>query len=307
MINEANTLSLFFVNYNNSNIPPIHIKGMAETLINHHQASDLEIRQLIENVEDTQLRMLFKYQYLTLGRISEVAGKYMPHRDDHTFPEVEGEEFVMFIVKTAKRKGRMRPCARPLSTEYDPWAREVLDYIESGDEYPFMLHKNHATSKTYAMNAARGMFKGLWWPMIDYTRSSERKYIEDWVVAEATKWDKKGFQQRLVVFPDGMRGWTKYPDIVTFGMKIEERWNPCTSHVIRKRGIMTLMNDYDFSGTNIAYFSGWTLGSQQDGTPPMLKTYMHMDLRVSKEAIPNLERQAKTYMKKLLIPYKLFI
>ena len=274
----------------------------------YHQASDLEIRQLIEDVKDTKYRMLFKYQYLTLGRISEVAGKYMPHRDDHTFIEVDGEEFVMFIVKTAKRKGRMRPCARPLNKKYDPWAKDVLDYIESGDEYPFRLHKNDATSKTYAMNSAKDMFKGQWWPMIDYTRSSEREYTEDMVVPEATRWDKFGFKQRLVVFPDGSpdRGWTRHPDIVTFGMKVEERWNPCTSHVIRKRGIMTLMNDYDLDGTGIAYFAGWTLGSQQDGTPPMLKTYMHMDLSVSKEAIPNLERQAKRYMKKLLIEYSLF-
>jgi len=253
--------------------------------------------------------MLFKYQYLTLGRISEVAGKYMPHKDDHTIFEVEGEEFVMFIVKTAKRKGRMRPCARPLNTKYDPWAKEVYEYMQSSESEPFRLHKNDATSKTYAMNATKPMFKDMWWPMIDYTRSSERPYTEDMVVPEATRWDKKGYKERLVVFPDGSpdRGWTKYPDIVTFGMKVEERWNRCTSHVIRKRGIMTLMNDYDLSGTGIAYFAGWTLGSQQDGTPPMLKTYMHMDLTVSREAIPNLERQAKRYAKKLLIPYKTFL
>lgn len=273
----------------------------------HHQASDVEIRQRIEDVENKQHQMLFKYQYLTLGRISEVAGKYMPHRDDYTFIEVEGEEFVMFIVKTAKRKGRMRPCARPLNTKYDPWAKEVYDYMQTYDDYPFKLAEKMETSKTYAMNAAKGMFKGLWWPMIDYTRSSEREYTEDMVIPEATKWDKHGFKQRLVVFPDGMRGWTRYPDVVTFGMKVEERWNKATSHVIRKRGIMTLMNDYDLDGTGIAYFAGWTLGSQQDGTPPMLKTYMHMDLSASKEAIPNLERQARRYAKKLLIPYKLFL
>lgn len=277
--------------------------------MSHHQSSDLEIRARIEAVENIQHRMLFKYQYETLGRISEVAGKYMPHRDDHTFMEVEGEEFVMFITKTAKRKGRMRPCARPLSTRYDPWAKEVYDYMQTYDDYPFSLHENHSTSKTYAMKAARVMLDGLMWPMIDYTKSSFREYDEEWVVPEATRWDKKGFKERLVVFPSGFpeRGWTKYPDKVTFGMKVEERWNPCTSHVIRKRGIMTLMNDYDFSGTGISYFSGWTLGSQQDGTPPMLKTYMHMDLSDSKEAIPNLKRQAKRYAKKLLIDYSVFL
>ena len=280
---------------------------MTQPEINYHQASDLEIRERIDGVKNKQHQMLFKYQYLVLGRISEVAGKYMPHVDDHTFIDVDGEEFVMFITKTAKRKGRMRPCARPLNTKYDPWAKEVYDYMQTYDDYPFKLAENVDTSKTYAMNATKPMFKGLWWPMIDYTMSSEREYTEDMVVPEATKWDKKGFQQRLVVFPDGMRAWTKYPDIVTFGMKVEERWNPATSHVIRKRGIMTLMNDYDLDGTGIAYFAGWTLGSQQDGTPPMLKTYMHMDLKESREAIPNLIRQSRRYTKKLVIPYKTFL
>ena len=74
-------------------------------MMSYRQSTDLEIRQRIEQVKDKQHRMLFKYQYETLGRISEVAGKYMPHRDDHILIEVEGGEFVMFIVKTAKRKG----------------------------------------------------------------------------------------------------------------------------------------------------------------------------------------------------------
>jgi len=273
----------------------------------YRQSSDQEIRQRIEFVKDEQRRMLFKYQYLIVGRISEVAGKYMPHRDDHTFIEMDGEEFVMFITKTAKRKGRMRPCARPLSKKYDPWTKEVYDYMQTYDDYPFKLHENVATSKTYAMNAARKMFAGLWWPMIDYTRSMERLYTEDMVKKDATRYDDKGFEERLVVFPDGVRGWTKDKEKITFGMKVEERWKPCTSHIIRKRSIMTLMNDYGLDGIDAGYIAGWTLGSQHDGTPPMLKTYMHMDLSVSKEAIPNLERQAKRYMKKLLVPYSVFI
>ncbi len=275
----------------------------------YRQSSDQEIRQRIEFIKNKQHRMLFKYQYLTLGRISEVAGKYMPHRDDHTFLKVDGEEFVMFISKTAKRKGRMRPCARPLSKEYDPWAKEVLDYIEKGDEYPFKLHDNLATSKTYAMNAARKVLAGLWWPMVDYTRSSFREYTEDMVVDEATRWSKTGFKERLVVFPDGSpdRGWTSDPDVVTFGMKVDERWKRATSHVFRKRALMTIMNDYGFDGIDAGYIGGWTLGGKDDGTPAVLKHYMHMDLKESKEAIPNLERQAKRYMKKLLVPYSLFI
>ena len=120
----------------------------------HRQPTDLEIRQRVDEIQDKQLRNLFRYQYQVLGRISEVAGKYMPRRDEHLITEYEGEEFVLFIVKTAKRKGRLRPCPRPLSTKYDPWTKEVLDYIEAGDEYPFALHENVETSKTYAMTHA---------------------------------------------------------------------------------------------------------------------------------------------------------
>ena len=147
----------------------------------HHQPSDREIRARIENVTDRQHRMMFKYQYEVLGRISEVAGKYMPHRDSHKIIEVEGEEFVLFIAKTAKRRGRLRPCARPLNTKYDPWAKQVYEYMQGEELEPFRLHSNDATSKTYAMNAAKDTFKGLMWPMIDYTKTSERPYTEDMV------------------------------------------------------------------------------------------------------------------------------
>ena len=272
--------------------------------MSHHQPSDLEIRKKIHSITDRQKRMLYKYQYETLGRISEVAGKYMPRNTDHIFIEVEGEEFVLFIVKTAKRKGRLRPCARPLNTKYDPWAKEILDYIQGEDEYPFMLHENVATSKTYAMNYASWVFDGLWWPMVDYTRTSKREYEEDMI--KTTRYNDKGYEEKLVIFPDGMRSWTTDPKLVNFNVKVEERWKPCTSHIIRKRSLMTIMNDYLFDGIDAAYIGGWTLSSQHDGTPAVLKYYMHMDLSESKESLPQLERQARRYAKKLLVDYSLF-
>ena len=271
----------------------------------HRQSTDLEIRNRIEAVKDRQYRMAYMYQYETLGRISEVAGKYMPNREDHIIIDVNGEEFVMFIAKTAKRKGRLRPCARPLSIEYDPWAKLVLDYIESGDMYPFKFHENYATSKTYAMNHARDMFKGLYWPMIDYTRTSERPYTDDMV--KATRWGDDGYEEYLVVFPDNMRSWTKSKDIVKFSVKVEERWKRATSHVIRKRATLTAVNDYLLDGVSVSYLGGWTLSSQHNGTPPALKHYMHMDLRESRDALPQLEKQARRYAKNFLVKYVTFL
>lgn len=267
----------------------------------HHQASDIEIRERIESVKDIQTRMLFKYQYEILGRISEVAGKYMPHVDDYKIMDVDGEEFIMWIVKTAKRRGRLRPCTRPLNPEYDPWAKEIYDYMQSYDDYPFSLHENKETSKTYAMNAAHNMFDGLYWPMIDYTKTDTRPYSEDMV--KHKRYNDKGYEEKLVIFEDGMRSWTSDLDVITFSVKVEQRWRAATSHVIRKRGIMTLMNDYLFDGIEISYISGWTLSSQHDGTPAALKHYMFMDLRDSRESLPQLERQARRYARKLLVPY----
>ena len=271
----------------------------------HHHPSDTEIRDRILQVTDKQYRMAYMYQYEIVGRIAEVAGRYMPSRDDHVLIEVEGEEFVLFIVKTAKRKARLRPCARPLDTKYDPWAKQLLEYIESGDEHPFLFHDNVETSKTYAMNHARDMFKGLYWPMIDYTRTSERPYADDMV--KATRWGDDGYEEYLVVFPDNMRSWTKSKDIVKFSVKVEERWKRATSHVIRKRATLTAVNDYLLDGVSVSYLGGWTLSSQHNGTPPALKHYMHMDLRESRDALPQLEKQARRYAKNFLVKYVTFL
>jgi len=272
--------------------------------MSYHQPTDKEIREKILAVKDKQLRIMFMYQYQTLGRISEVAGKYMPHKDDSILINVDNEEFVLFIVKTAKRRGRLRPCALPLNTEYDPWTAEIYDYIQGEENYPFKLHGNVETSKTYAMNHARKMFEGLMWPMIDYTSQSERPYTEDLVLSK--RYGDHGFEEYLVSFSDGMRSWTKSKEIVKFSVKVEERWKRATSHVLRKRRTLTLANDYLFDGIDLAYIGGWTEHTQQQNMPPALKHYMFMDLRSSREALPQLEKQARRYARKLLISYNLF-
>lgn len=248
--------------------------------------------------------MLYKYQYEILGRISEVCGKYMPHRDDHTILDIEGEEFVMFVAKTAKRKGRLRACARPLSTKYDPWAKEVLDYIESSDGYPFKLHENFATSKTYGMNKARNIFKGYHWPMSDYNRSVKRAYTEDMI--RTTRWGDKGYEEFLVIFPDGTpdRGWTKSKEYVNLSEKVEPRWKPVTSHVLRKITSQLLVDNYGLDIVDVARFGGWTVTGQQTGVSASLgKHYLYLDLSESRAAIVQLEKQVHRYAKKLLVPF----
>ena len=230
----------------------------------------------------------------------------MPHRDHHRIVEHEGEEYVLFVVKTAKRKGYLRPCGRPLSTKYDPWAKELLDYIESGDEYPFKFSENIASSKSYTMNKARDVFDGLHWPMSDYTRGFKRPYTEDMVKHQ--RWGDDGFEEYLVFFPDGERSWTKSAEYATVSEKIEPRWKRVTSHVLRKISIQTLLNNYGFDQVDGAYYGGWTISGQRVGvSAAMGKFYMHMDLRETEVALPQLVKIFHRYAGKLLIPYDTFL
>ena len=268
--------------------------------MSHVQPTDIEIRERIDGIKDKQYRMLYRYQYEVLGRISEVAGKYMPRNDEHRIYDINGEEFVMFIVKTAKRKGYLRPCAHPLNTKYDPWAKELVDYMESEDTYPFSLHENIETSKTYAMEKAPRVFKGMYWPMSDYTRAIPRPYTEDMV--KTTRWGNDGYEEYLVFFPDGERAWTKDKETAHINVKVEPRWKRVTSHVLRKISQNTFMYTYGLDNVDCAIMGGWTV-KNQDVSQSMQKHYMYMDLRESKWALQQLEKLMNRYARKLLIPY----
>lgn len=269
----------------------------------HKTPSDHEIRERILAVENNKLRHGFMMEYLCLGRVSEIYGKYMPRKSDVILTEFDGEEAAMFIIKTAKRKGMLRPVAVPLKKEYEPFAEPVYEYmVNSKDEYPFSLHENVETSKKYAMTAARKMFKGLWYPMIDYTRNTVVPYTKEMVIAQ--QYNKKGRDEYLVEFEDGSRAWTTSKEYAFINVKIDPRWKPCTSHVCRKRRNLTLAMNYKFDGLDRAIIGGWTEKSQDSGVPDAQKHYMFLDLsEMDSSMVELLKSLASRYFEKLLIPY----
>lgn len=253
-------------------------------------------------VEDDKLRHGFMAEYLWLGRVSEVFGKYMPRRTDVQLTEFDGVESALFIVKTAKREGRLRPIALPLDKKYEPWTEEVYEYMTAPNgEYPFSLHENVETSKKYAMTAARKMFKGLWWPMIDYTRSFTVPYDESMVLGK--RLGDKGYEEYLVELPDGSRKWTQDKTEVKMNVKVDPRWKPATSHVNRKRRTLTLAMNHDFSGIDLSIIGGWTSASQEQGMPQAIKHYLYLDLSEGGGTIELLKSLAGRYFKKLLVPH----
>jgi hypothetical protein len=233
--------------------------------MSHLMPTDYEIREWINNISDSKYRLAFMYQYLIAGRISEVAGKYGPVGNDAIKTDFDGESAVMFIVKTAKRKGRLRGCAVPLNPEYEPWAQEVYDYMVGfGSSYPFRFAEKWSTSIRYMQWEATKAFESLEWPMIGYTVKESKE-------AEA--------------------------------VKVPERWNKVTSHVMRKRRATTLMWDYDFTGIDLALYGGWT-ESSAESMPQALKHYLYVDTKSTREPLKLLKRMARRYFGKLCRPYE---
>lgn len=273
----------------------------------HVTPTDHEIRQRVLEVSNEQRRVGFMAQYLWLGRVAEVFGKYMPKRDSFRLTEFDGEEAVMFFVRTAKRDGMYRPVALPLDKKYEPWTEVVYEYMAGcTQEYPFALSGNHETSKKYAMNAARKALKGLWYPYADYTRGVPEPYTQDMVVDKG--YNKKGYDEWIVELPDGRRGRTTDRETVIMNVPVNFRWKRATSHLFRKHRNDLLKYTYRFDGTDRSIIGGWTEKSQDSDVADAQKFYTFQDLsELSPSVMGVLKRQADRYFHKLLIPYNKLI
>ena len=224
--------------------------------------NDAEIRKRIEAIDSEQYRMAFKYQYLIAGRISEVCGKYAPKGNDAIAIDFDGELAVLFVVRTAKREGRLRPVALPLRVDYEPWADDIREYFHyRRDDYPFKFADKWTTSVRYMQWEAEKAFADLEWPLVGYTI-------------------KKGDAK----------------------IKVPSRWKNVTSHVMRKRRTITLMLDYDFDHIDLSLYGGWTISQQSEGVPQALKNYLYMEPQSSSEPIKLLKKLAKRYFHKLCRP-----
>jgi len=268
--------------------------------MSHLMPTDSEIRERIESIKDEKHRLAFKYQYLIAGRISEVCGKYSPMGDDVTTTDFDGETAIMFTVKTAKRKGRLRPVALPLRVDYEPWADEVRKYFASHREtYPFKFAEKWSTSVRYMQWKAEEAFKDLEWPMEEYSKSIEIKLEPKQILDEGV--NQRNQEVYKVLFVDGETRWL--PKIgenkVRISEKIEPRWRNITSHVMRKRRAMTLLYDYEFDGVDLGIYGGWTLSSQAEEMPPALKSYLYLDPSSTRESVKLLKKMANRYFKKL--------
>lgn len=125
-----------------------------------------EDKRVAKDVDEYQLQMAMKYQYIVAGRISEVAGKYQPSTNLAYPVLIDGVESLLIPVKTAKRKTEegwsLRGPAIPFNKDYEPWAEEIWEYLD-GNEYPFRFATNDDSSKRLLEAAIEYTFTGFNW------------------------------------------------------------------------------------------------------------------------------------------------
>ena len=134
-----------------------------------------DIRTIIENIDNEDVRYAFMYQFLIGGEVAEICGPYAP--DYNNAQEVNfnlgGFSFpaVIFIVNNIKPedRGKNRICAIPLDTEFEPWAKPLYNWFKKhGDEYPIKYSmRNH-------QRYAGIYFKDLSWLKEKYRKVERR-------------------------------------------------------------------------------------------------------------------------------------
>lgn len=262
-----------------------------------------EIKQIPKDADDEQYRMAFMYQLMIAGRISEVCGKYAPKGNEVFDVKFEDAPAAMFVVKTAKRKGKLRACALPLDEKYEPWANDIHEYFgRAKEDYPFMFHRRVENSVRYAQWVAAHVFDGLEWPMRSYSKA-ELQPIENFDIL-ATRINEKNKEVCLIELDEDTAKWVpKVGDSLRVPVKIEERWKPFRSHALRKRRTVTLMYFYKFDGFSRSAFGGWTEKSQVETLPEAMSYYTHLDLSEFAESYDMLYDMASLYFSKFLKPF----
>lgn len=271
----------------------------------YRRASYYEIRQRIEEYPDTDYRLGFMYQDLICGRESEVCGKgkagvYAAKGQDVFHVKYQGEiDAVLFTNRSAKRGGFYRPCMVPLNPDYEPWSKELRDYAEDTPGYMFKYGPSWSTSMRYYRDHASKCFKDLYWPRVEYTKSEETKIRRDHIIKESVNQNNKTV---YLVELEGETKWFTAKDSHTILVptKVPSKWKPVSAHTIRKAKERHLELYYDFNGSQISTYGGWTYKGKDQGVSDALRHYQFDPIMNPRDNLDILIKAAETYFEKLL-------
>ena len=125
-----------------------------------------ENRRVARDVDEYQLQMGMKYEYIVAGRVAEIAGKYQPVTDLAYPVYIKDIESLLIPVKTAKRKTEegwsFRGPAIPFDPNCEPWTEELWEYLQDNKK-PFQFAEKDSTSKRILEAAIEYTFEGYHW------------------------------------------------------------------------------------------------------------------------------------------------
>lgn len=249
-----------------------------------------EVRKRIDDMKTNRRHGIvyqnaLKYLYLTAGRVSEMAGYYSPKGTDATRIGINMTNAVLFLVKTARQKGRRRPVVIPLL--YEPWADTLGKWFEvHGDTPPF----GGLTMRSFQREAAE-LFEGLMWPVGEYQKSIYVNIDQLKIIHERQR--ETGGMEYLIEYPNEERRWVNDPKVPIDTITEEPHWRPFTLESLRQLRIWELKFIYSFSEIQVGVYTG-TLGSDGDSIP---KGFIERD---DHRSIEEFRDEAKIYYNQLL-------
>ncbi len=226
----------------------------------------LDFRQRVETISDLDKRIAFQTMYLVCGRVGEIITEKYPsdktanptghkltvtrctyqpdlndpqERDTWTFIKLlQGqtvnfqkiantvEEVAVFKVSTEKRGGLTREIGLPLNPKYDPWVKQVYNYLskKKNNGFQFTRQEMWATAKE--------AFEDFTYTIHPYKRA----------VIENGKYQKNDKGKLLKC-------------------QVKEKTKPFTDHGIRHLRNYVLKKFYGLTPEERAGYGGWTLAT----------------------------------------------
>jgi len=197
-----------------------------------------ELRERIENVSRTRVRIPLMFQFLTGARVSEVCGKYAINTNDFQQSEYSGNPIVIFKINTAKRMGRERHIALPLNEEYESWTKDLLKYFLNRFEVIKRRGVFSNNKKVFSFHPrtlqrhGRKVFEGFVYPIESYSTFSDKKNV------------------------------------------VSRHTRQLTTHGLRHMRATDLMMNYGFDVIDLTIFMGWTFKTSLGFSPSSMDRYV---------------------------------
>lgn len=132
------------------------------------------IRETIDKIEDPEIRTTLQVCYLFGTRLQELVRGQTRREpitgNDFSETSIAGEDALILEIPTARRGWKPRTVAIPLSSRYEPWAKDILHYSEKKAEEP-IYPKVTRVLQIYAKNT----FSYLIWPTPGYKKKKEKR------------------------------------------------------------------------------------------------------------------------------------